>query len=346
MDMKPLVSIIIPVYNAEQYLNECMESVLHQTYSELDIVLVDDGSKDGSSGMCDEYAKNDSRIRVLHKENGGLMSAWMAGVRVAKGDYLAFVDSDDWIELNMMEELINYIDSSYKEIICSNYIIEKTEKKQSIKVKQSMQPGIYGREAIEKSLFPQMLGMEERRIHSSRCMKLISKALITENMQYVNQQITMGEDLSIMFPAILDAERIVVVEEGFFYHYRFVDASMAHKYNPKLHEKISLLYKTLWQVIEKKISNPDKRKMFLEGLKKEYIFLLFLVLKNELRGPGKNLVLRIQDILKNAKEENALEKVNVDISGKANKLLYFIWKNPNVIRVTIGRIVIKIFDRM
>lgn len=346
MDVKPLVSIIIPVYNVEQYLEECMKSVLQQTYAELDIILVDDGSKDSSSDMCDNYAKKDKRVRVLHKENGGLMSAWMAGVKSSEGDYLVFVDSDDWIELNMVEELVKYATDSSKEIICSNYIIEKTEKKQSVKMKQSLQPGTYNRDAIEKILFPKMLGMEERRIHASRCMKLISKDLILENMQYANPQVTMGEDLNIMFSAILDADRIVVLEEGFFYHYRLVDASMAHKYNSILYEKVEILYKTLQQIIEKKISNPKRQSMFLEGLRKEYIFLLFIVLKNELRGPGENIPARIQCILKQAKEESGLENVTVEVSGKANKLLYFIWKKPNKIRVTVGRMVIKVFDRI
>lgn len=345
MNNTPLVSIIIPVYNVEQYLDQCMETVLGQTYSNLDIILVDDGSKDKSSQMCDEYAAKDNRVQVLHKENGGLISAWTAGVKSALGDYLAFVDSDDWIEKNMIEELVKCSNGS-SEIICSNYIIEKMEKQQSIKVKQSMKPGIYERVEIEKQLFSTMLGMEERRIHSSRCMKLISKELIVDNIQHVNNEVTMGEDLNIMFPAMLDANRIVVLEEGFFYHYRFVDASMVHKYNPKMNDKIHILGKALQQTIEKKISNPKEKNMLLEGLKKEYIFLLFIVLKNELRGPGKGVTSRIQKILNSAKQEMKLHEVDVQVSGKANQLLYFIWKNPNTFRVTLGRMAIKIFDRM
>ena len=343
---RPLVSIVIPVYNAEQYLDECMLSVLGQTYSKLDIILVDDGSRDKSSDMCDEYIKKDSRVQVLHKENGGLLSAWMAGVGISKGDHLVFVDSDDWIETNMIEELVSHSDGSDGEIICSNYIIEKMEKQKSIKVKQSMPPGVYDRGRIEAELFPKLLGEETRRVHSSRCMKLISKELIMKNMQYVNQQITMGEDLSIMFPVMLDARRIVILEEGYFYHYRFVDASMAHKYNSRLHEKIALLVNTLYQTIEKKVFKPLMKKMFVEGLKKEYIYLLFIVLKNELRGPGKDLVMRIQSILQSAKDSMGLKDVTINVSGRANKLLYRIWINPNIINITLGRIAIKIFDKV
>ena len=346
MKNTPLVSVIIPVYNVEQYLDQCVETVLGQTYSNLDIILVDDGSKDRSSKLCDDYAFQDSRVHVLHKENGGLISAWMAGVNIARGEYLAFVDSDDWIEKNMVEELVQYATGSSAEIICSNYIIEKTTKQQSIKVRQSMKPGIYERDALERELFPSILGVEERRIHCSRCMKLISKELIVNNMQYVNSDVTMGEDLNIMFPAMLDAKRIVVMEEGFFYHYRFVDASMVHKYNAILYEKICILINALQRIIDKKISNPQEKNMYIEGLKKEYIFLLFIVLKNELRGPSKELISRIQKILNSAKQEMKLDGIRVRVYGKANKLLYFIWQNPNAVRVATGRMAIKVFDRM
>lgn len=346
MIKESLVSVVIPVYNVEEYLDECMKSILEQTYTLLDIILVDDGSKDKSAQMCDAYAERDSRIQVLHKENGGLISAWTAGVNIAKGNYLVFVDSDDWIEPNMIEELVKYSDGSSKEIICSNYIIEKIEKQKAIKVKQSMLPGVYGRKEIEELLFPYLLGEEVRRIHASRCMKLISKELIVENIQYTNQQVSMGEDLSIMLPAILDADRIVILEEGYFYHYRFVDASMAHKYNALLHEKVTLLVNSLHQVIEKKITSPTDKQMFFNGLQKEYIYLLFFVIKNELRGPGKGLLLRIRSILQEAKEQFELEGVVLEVSCMANKLLYAIWKKPNKIRVTMVRTVIQIFDRV
>ena len=140
MKTTPVVSIIVPVYNAQQYLEQCMQSILNQTYRNLDIILVNDGSKDNSPKMCMSYAKADERVTVIHKTNGGLISAWIAGVKKAQGEYLCFVDSDDWIEPNMIEELIAKTSGKEKEIICSNYIIEKIEKKQSIPIKQSMKP--------------------------------------------------------------------------------------------------------------------------------------------------------------------------------------------------------------
>ena len=98
MDQDILISVIVPVYNVEEYLPRCVDSLLSQTYEKLEIILVDDGTKDASDKICDAYAARDPRVKVIHKENGGLSSARNAGIDIASGEYLAFVDSDDWIE--------------------------------------------------------------------------------------------------------------------------------------------------------------------------------------------------------------------------------------------------------
>ncbi len=98
-----LISVIVPVYNVEKYMERCVDSILRQTYTNIEIILVDDGSTDASSRLCDEYAARDGRIKVVHKENGGLSDARDAGLAVAEGDYIGYVDSDDWIEPDMYE---------------------------------------------------------------------------------------------------------------------------------------------------------------------------------------------------------------------------------------------------
>ena len=102
----PLISVIVPVFGVEAYLPKCLDSIIHQSYTNLDIILVDDGSTDRCPQICDDYANKDSRIRTIHKENGGLSSARNAGLDVANGDFIAFADSDDWLELDMYEQMI------------------------------------------------------------------------------------------------------------------------------------------------------------------------------------------------------------------------------------------------
>ena len=101
----PSISIIVPVYKVEKYLDRCVESLVRQTFDDIEIILVDDGSPDKSGKMCDEWEKKDERIRVIHKKNGGLSEARNYGIEAARGDYVAFIDSDDWIDDDMMEIL-------------------------------------------------------------------------------------------------------------------------------------------------------------------------------------------------------------------------------------------------
>lgn len=338
-----IVSIIIPIYNVENYLNQCIDSIVNQTYQNLDIILVDDGSTDNSSAICDDYAKADSRVQVIHKANGGLISAWKTGVENSKGKYLVFIDSDDWLDTEMVEQLLAYADGSCKEMICSNYIIEKPKDK--IPVKQKMTPGVYNREQIEAVLFPKLLGCEPRMIHASRCMKLISKELIIDNMQYCNPKVTMGEDLNITFPAILDTERIVVMEEGYFYHYRSLNSSMAHHYDPKLYKQIQLLYHAGEKVIETKFFTAQKE-IWLEKWKKEYVILLLLVVKNELRGPRKGMFKRIRTLFNNVQIEHSFPSEPIQFAEMNSKLLYLILMNPNRMNVAIGYLIITIFDKI
>lgn len=119
MNQDILISVIVPVYNVEAYLPRCVDSILAQTYSNLEIILVDDGTKDASDIICDEYAKKDARVKVIHKENGGLSSARNAGIDIAKGEYLAFVDSDDWIEPEAYETMLALALESGVKLVCA-----------------------------------------------------------------------------------------------------------------------------------------------------------------------------------------------------------------------------------
>ena len=114
--MNPLISVIVPIFNVEKYLNRCVDSIINQTYENLEIILVDDGSTDGCPGICDDYAKKDSRIKVIHKENGGLSDARNAGMKVAIGEYISFVDSDDYVIPDFIEKMLSILISERSDI--------------------------------------------------------------------------------------------------------------------------------------------------------------------------------------------------------------------------------------
>ena len=127
----PKLSVIIPVYKTEKYLNRCIESVLNQTFTDFECILVDDGSPDNCGKICDEYAKKDKRIRVIHKENGGLSDARNAGIEASKGEYLSFIDSDDWVHPQMLEILYHGIVNN--NVLLSVCAYEEVEQEKKIK---------------------------------------------------------------------------------------------------------------------------------------------------------------------------------------------------------------------
>ena len=118
MTQETMLSVIIPVYNVEEYLAKCVDSILNQTYKNLEVILVNDGSKDGSGSICDAFAQKDPRVRVIHKENGGLSSARNAGIEAAKGEYITFVDSDDWIEADAYAHLMELMQRYQVKLVC------------------------------------------------------------------------------------------------------------------------------------------------------------------------------------------------------------------------------------
>ena len=115
------VSVVVPIYNVEQYLNKCIDSIVNQTYKDLEIILVDDGATDSGPSICDKWKEKDDRVIVIHKENGGLSSARNAGLEIASGDYIMFEDSDDWLELSIIEKCVERIEQDQSDLVIFGY---------------------------------------------------------------------------------------------------------------------------------------------------------------------------------------------------------------------------------
>lgn len=330
------ISMIIPVYNAEQYLKKCVDSVRAQTYGNLEIMLVDDGSTDSSGELCDAYAEKDERIRVVHKENGGLVSAWKAGVKECSGEYVSFLDSDDWIDPEMLSEMSVYLTGNDREMVISDYIIERDGGSQEY-VWQKLAPGEYGRKEIEEKIFPCLLGQEERYITISRCMKLISKRLISENGNYTDPAIIVGEDTTIMLPVLLDCQRIVAMDHKAYYHYLYVKESMVHKYNEKLTENIRKLIQTTDRILKDKFIG-DKLEEQQRHLDQESILWYFLVLKNEARGNPSGYRRNILKLCRSEEIRDLVKRTEITVNQPANKLLYLVMKHPGEVTVRLLRL--------
>ncbi len=200
--MEPLISIIIPVYKAEPYLGKCMDSVLNQTYRNLEIILVDDGSPDRSGELCDRYAQKDPRVRVIHKKNGGAADARNHGLDTARGDYIAFVDSDDWIELDMYECLLSELQANHAKLcVCGRYDVVNGEKLIGLGPKRNACLG-------EKEAFRALLREEE--LDSSPCDKLYDRSIFSELRFPVG---VINEDAAIIHQIVANAGGVCLLNK-------------------------------------------------------------------------------------------------------------------------------------
>lgn len=238
MDKEPLISIVIPVYNVSAYLKRCLDSVCTQLYENLEIILVDDGSTDNSGVICDEYAKLDNRILVIHKENGGLSDARNAGIAVSQGDYISFIDSDDFVGKLYIQRLVRLLLEFDADISIANqqnfsdYNKIKKKQRQSIKV-------FNGISAIEDMWY-------QRNIKTSAWGKLYKKELFQE-IEYPKGKIY--EDLGTTYKLFYLSEKIVYSSEVLYYYYQRNDSTMNKKFTLEKMDRIELSKELLeWAV--------------------------------------------------------------------------------------------------
>ena len=249
---KELISVVVPIYNIEQYLGSCIESLIKQTYKNLEIILVDDGSTDRCSMLCDLYASKDDRIKVVHKPNGGLVSARKAGVEIAKGSYIGYVDGDDWVEEDYYEYLYRAIVKSKADIVCAGYSRDLFSK--HVKCTNNVLDGIYEGESLEK-LYGQMLSYEDTfnvGITTYVWNKLFRAEKVKEAQKNVDERITIGEDAAVTYPALLKSKRVYICDNS-SYHYRQHEGSMLkihHSFEAEK-EKLKYLDEYLKSVFEK-----------------------------------------------------------------------------------------------
>ena len=225
--MNPLFSVVVPIYKVELYLRQCIESVLSQTYKNFELILVDDGSPDNCPVICDEYAKKDERILVVHKENGGLVSARIAGAKVASGAYFCCVDGDDWIAPTYLEEFATVIASHHPDIICNGFV--RAYEDRCTEHTLNYRHGYYNREQIEKEIFPMLIASETLTIFTPTLWaKAFKREIYMSQQLAVSTQIKIGEDVACTKPCIALAESLYILP-GSPYYYRQCESAMTNR---------------------------------------------------------------------------------------------------------------------
>lgn len=223
MESRPLISVIVPVYNTAQFLERCVDSILKQTYRNLEVILVDDGSTDNSGVLCDNYKDIDDRVKVIHKKNGGLSSARNVGIDNASGVYVGFVDSDDWIEEGMYESLYEGLKNNNCMIsCCGRYDVYETSGRMKglCPICNEM---INGEECVGRLL-------TWDNIDSSACDKLFDKKLY-DYCRFPEGKLS--EDVAIMYKVILKADNVCLIREPYYNYYHRQDSITTSRFSEK-----------------------------------------------------------------------------------------------------------------
>lgn len=307
-------SIIIPVYNVEKYLNECVDSVINQTYKNMEIILVDDGSTDNSPRICDSYAEKDNRIRVIHKENGGLSSARNAGIRNMTGNYVLFIDSDDfWDSNRVIEDISNIVGKKNADIVCfgyKEYYESKNEYKSVIDAGGISIDNASMCDALSKLLSAGIYT-------SSACSKAIRSEIILKNNLYFVENIT-SEDIDWSARLLLKSHCFAVYNND-FYVYRQREDSITHTIK---FENLQMLSDNIVRCIgfADHVSDESLKSIYLNYVAYQYITFLNASLFCEKDK-------RIKPLVQKMKKYKYLLKYNLNRKVKlvytANKFLGF-----------------------
>lgn len=319
------VSVVVPVYNVETYLRRCVDSILAQTVEGLEVILIDDGSTDGSGEICDEYQRKDERIRVQHKPNGGLTSAWKAGVELSSGKYVGFVDSDDWIEPDMYERMLQLVLKYDADVAVCGLVFDfedpKIPKREEI---SNLGREVYEREDLE-ALFPALINDGRffgRTWQSARVTKLFHKELIRKNMIYCDDRVSLGEDMQITIPVLLDARRLCVVQDFYPYHYWINNKSITGQYDRGYMDKVKLLAERL-SVISREKGVYD----FSDQIRNDFLSMTVLAVKNEIyrnyKAGRRKVVANVRDICEDSQVREALRNHTMNRLSASVKL--YLW---------------------
>lgn len=330
-----LVTVIVPVYKVEKYLKRCVESVQQQTYENLEIVIVDDGSPDNCPKMCDDFAVFDKRIKVVHKENGGLGYARNSGLSVATGDYVTFVDSDDWISKDHIENLVNEIERQSADVVIGAYTVVETSGVYT-PCRLTLAEGVYENEKITTDIILPLIGPDvdypnDVQINASCWANLYRRDIIEQNgIEFINERHALSEDIFFNLEFLSPSKRVAVINELGYYYFES-DSSITRKYDPKSISRAINFYTMLCERTEKhgltdKIEHRIERSFLLK-----IRFALKLLVRSKLSRKAK--IAEIKAILSNEFVVRVLSCYPIDTFIPAMRVLVKAMKNQNVFAV-------------
>lgn len=253
---EPLISVVLPIYNVEKVLRRCVDSVLNQTYRNLEVILVDDGSPDGCPKICDEYALQDSRVKVIHKQNAGLGYARNTGIENATGKYICFFDSDDYVDPTTLEECCALAEQEGADLVCYGNT-EETSNGKIIKNRVPAPPkDVYHGEEVQKELMPMALahcaktGENWNLLMSAWCELFSLETIQKNNFRFVSEREIISEDFYSVLEYYSYCKTVAFIRKP-FYHYIANPASLSKSYRADRYERIQVFLQKMNELSQK-----------------------------------------------------------------------------------------------
>lgn len=240
----PLVSIIVPVYNVSEYIEKCILSIINQSLKKIEIILIDDGSTDNSGAICDKFAEMDSRIKVIHKQNGGLVTARKAGLGIANGKYIGFVDGDDYVTLDMFEKLCDNLEETEADFVYSGIIRNGS-------ISDCLANDVIEIDDIEKNVDEYFLDIDSsKRMGATLCTKLFCANIIKAAYEIVPDGQPLGEDSIATLECIFRCKKISFLNQA-YYCYSVREDSITHVQNINKIVQETSLYICMRSILER-----------------------------------------------------------------------------------------------
>lgn len=326
-------SIIIPVYNVEKYLTECISSILKQTYKNYEVILIDDGSTDSSGKICDYYENLYDNFFVVHKENGGLSSAWVTGLNYVHGRYVCSIDSDDYVEEDFLEKIYNIIIENRCDIVVYGYKGFFKDKITGYNYIKAI-PGLYDKKRIEKEILPSLINIgvinNRSSIYLSRINKMIKKELLLNNSRFYRMDINYGEDNLWTIPNILTCESMYVIDNYYPYLYRNNPNSITHSYNNDLWLKFKKLDNHILYILNELNYSKLENQVFRDS-----VFHAVMSINNEIisNNDKSEKIKQLNKIINDQMVTIGLENMNMKSCGLKEKIIIQLMKlgNPTLI---------------
>ena len=331
--MSKKISVIVPVYNVEKYLEKCIDSIINQEYKNIEIILVNDGSTDKSIDICKKYKNIDDRIVLIDKKNAGVSSSRNLGISLAKGDFIAFIDPDDWIEKDMLFNMYKKCNQGNFDMCICNYVIEYENFYKKIDMKVPFSKKIFNDKSdimkyiIASLISSETLNQDEGFMMGSICRILVKSSIIKENNILFDENITYSEDLLFLLKILLNTERLCI-DDKTYYHYFQRENSAVNSYRKTYYDDVMKVYNKINEILSQEENTED---IIYQRMDNAYYRYSMASILNEFRNPYKfsykEKIIMIKKVCYDKNIHRILNKLNLNgFSTKKKFIIYCIRK--------------------